>query len=268
MTPRAVAHPTGRRALRTALAACVGAVLLVTASACDPQGGTRRPHIAMFIGIDSSGSFRASGDYENALSFLAHYIYGHLHELGGLAKPRELFVGSIGGRQSDEPKAFHPIHDFTDKTVAEIEAGLREWFPPTDTMTDFNVFFQQVARVTKERNLALAPITVVMLSDGIPDAGGRPTADDPAARYRLIDLSPLEYLSRNLTVRLAYASPKVGDQWRKHVPRRRVRMWTVDAEVMRGWTTQVRPETEIGRQDHLWKWVLDNVDYRVRSVLT
>lgn len=254
---------------RGIVGACLGVGLLVLGlQACDPQGGARRPHMAMFIGIDSSGSFRASGDYENALSFLAHYIYGHLHEFGGLSKPRELFVGSIGGRQLNEPKAFHPIHDFTDKTVAEIEAGLREWFPPTDTMTDFNVFFQQVARITKERNLALAPITIMLVSDGVPDAGGRPAADDPSARYRQIDLTPLEYLSRNLTLRLAYASPKVGDQWREHVPRQRVRMWTVEAEVMRGWTTQMRPEADMAQQESFWKWVRDNVDYRVRSVST
>jgi hypothetical protein len=205
--------------------------------------------------------FGNSGYYEFSLAFLVHYLYGHLNDLGGLAVPRELFVGSIGGRSADEPKAFHPIHDFSGKTVEQIEADLRTWFPPTDTLTDFNAFFQQVARISKERNLVLAPISLVVVSDGIPDANGQ----TGASAYSTIDLSSLEYLTRNLTLRLAYASPKVGDHWRKLVPRQRVRMWTVEAEVMKGWKSQMGPDADPAQQDRLWKWVLDNVDYRVRS---
>jgi hypothetical protein len=240
----------------------LGVLLVATAlAACAPKTDSKQPRLAMFVGVDTSGSFGNSGYYEDSLAFLAHYLYGHLNDLGGLAVPRELFVGSIGGRSADEPKAFHPIHDFSGKTVEQIEADLRTWFPPTDTLTDFNAFFQQVARISKERNLVLAPISLVVVSDGIPDANGQ----TGASAYSTIDLSSLEYLTRNLTLRLAYASPKVGDHWRKLVPRQRVRMWTVEAEVMKGWKSQMGPDADPAQQDRLWKWVLDNVDYRVRS---
>jgi hypothetical protein len=42
-------------------------------------------------------------------------------------------------------------------------------------------------------------------------------------------------------------------------------MWTVEAEVMKGWKEQMAPDTDLAQQDRLWKWVRDNVDYRVRS---
>jgi len=233
--------------------------------ACNLQPSENRPRAALFIGIDASGSFHQSGRYDDALSFLAHYIYGHLNGLDGLERPRELFVGGIGGRSTGEPKSFHPIHDFEGKEIARIEADLKEWFPPTDTLTDFNAFVQQVARISKERNLILAPMTVVIVSDGIPDMGVAAPKDQPRALYAKIDLGPIEYLSKNVTLRLIYASPKVDDQWRKNVARRRVRLWAVDAEVMAGWTGQLKEGVEPAGQDRLWKWVKDNVDFRVRS---
>jgi len=39
----------------------------------------------------------------------------------------------------------------------------------------------------------------------------------------------------------------------------------VDAEVMKGWQNQIQPEVDLDHQDRFWKWVGDNVDYRVRS---
>jgi hypothetical protein len=240
----------------------VGIVIAAGAlAACAPKADTQKPRLTMFVGVDTSGSFASSGYYDDSMTFLAHYLYGHLNDLGGLAVPRELFVGSIGGRSADEPKTFHPIHDFSGKTVEQIEADLRAWFPPTDTLTDFNAFFQQVARISKERNLVLAPISLVVISDGVPDANGQ----RGEAAYTTLDLSSLDYLTRNLTLRLAYASPKVGDHWRKLVPRQRVRVWAVEAEVMKGWKEQMTPDLELAQQERLWKWVRDNVDYRVRS---
>ncbi|MEW6682967.1 MAG: hypothetical protein AB1451_08595 [Nitrospirota bacterium] len=250
--------------LRTRLCATwLMATLIVGSSlaACAPRSDSQKPRLTMFVAVDTSGSFGSSGYYDDSLTFLAHYLYGHLNGLGGLAVPRELFVGSIGGQSADEPKAFHPIHDFSGKTVEQIEADLRTWFPPTDTLTDYNAFFRQVARISKERNLVLAPISLVVISDGIPDANGQ----KGQAAYTTLDLSSLDYLTRNLTLRLAYASPKVGDYWRKLVPRQRVRMWTVEAEVMKGWKDQMAPDADLAEQERLWKWVRDNVDYRVRS---
>lgn len=256
-----------KRIDRRTLIGCLGTVILLsTLTACNlrPAEGSKT-RMTLFIGVDTSGSFHNSGYYDDSLSFLAHYIYGHLNELDGLVKPRELFVGSIGGTGMNEPKAFHPIHDFLGKDIGQIEADLREWFPGTDTLTDFNSFIQQVARISKERNLILAPITVMIISDGVPDIGPAATQVDTRELYKSIDLDPIEYLSKNLTLRLAYASPKVGDHWRKYIPRQRVRLWTVEAEVMKGWSAQVQPDADPAGQDRLWKWVKDNVDFRVRA---
>ncbi|HZC81913.1 MAG TPA: hypothetical protein VE222_09400 [Nitrospiraceae bacterium] len=247
-------------------ASLVGAaILLVVVTGCNlqsgQQSGQRKAPMTLFIGVDVSGSFKH--DYDNAMTFLAHYIYGHLHELGGLAKPQALFVGSIGGKKPGEPKSFHPIHDFEGKDIDQIATELRTWFPPSDALTDFNSFFQEVARIAKERNLILAPITLMVVTDGIPDVPGAKAGS--RALYEHIDLTPLEYLARSITIRLAYVSPKVGDQWRKNVPRQRVRLWTVDTEVMKGWKDQMQPGVDTAHQDRLWKWVQDNVDFRVRS---
>jgi hypothetical protein len=60
-------------------------------------------------------------------------------------------------------------------------------------------------------------------------------------------------------------SPKVGEHWRTHVTRQRVRLWTVDAEVMKGWKNQMQAGVDVAKQDRFWKWVQDNVDFRVRA---
>jgi len=246
-------------------AVMVASTLLVTVAGCDIQTSEqRKPHTTLFVGVDASGSFKHSGFYEDALTFLAHYIYGHLNELGGLDKPQALFVGSVGGKSRGEPKTFHPIHDFTGKSIEQIEADLRTWFTPNDAFTDFNPFFQEVARITKERNLVLAPITVMIVTDGLPDVPGLKAGSQ--AVFQQIDLNSLEYLSRNITVRLVYVNPKIAQQWRTQIPRQRVRLWTVDAEVMKGWKNQMQPSVDTAHQDRFWKWVQDNVDFRVRSV--
>lgn len=232
---------------------------------CTESGEQRKPKQTLFIGVDASGSFKNSGFYDNALSFLAHYIYGHVNELGGLDKPKAMFVASVGGKNMHEPKSFHPMHDFEGKDIAQIEAELRKWFPPTDRVTDFNPFFHEIARITKERSLVLAPINVMIITDGVPDATSSNVIAGSQALYEKIDLKPLEYLSRNVTLRLAYVSPKVGEQWRAHVPRQRVRLWTVDAEVMKGWKDQMQSGTDLSEQTKFWRWLRDNVDFRVRS---
>jgi hypothetical protein len=248
---------------RLLVAALLASLLVADASPAPAQLDGAKRRETLFVGIDTSGSFRP--EYDDAMHFLAYYLYGHLNGLGGLNQPRELFVAAIGGKEASEPKAFRPIHDFAGKDAAQIEADLRTWFVPTDGLTDFNPFFQQVARIAKERNLVLSTITVMIVSDGIPDVPTRNGKKDPTALYRKIDLAPLEFLSRNITVRLAYASPKVGDNWRRYVPRQRVRLWTTEAEVMRGWSRQLVADEAPEQQAHLWTWVRDNVDFRVRS---
>jgi len=256
-----------RRLGPAAVAIAAAAAVLIAAAApaaAWPSDEQRKPRQTLFVGVDTSGSFRHAG-YDDALTFLAYYIYGHLNEAGGLPKTRDLFVAAIGGRADQEPKAFHPVHDFEGKSVERIESDLRGWFPPTDTLTDFNSFFRQVARIVKERNLLLAPITVMIVSDGVPDTPDARIKSGSPDSYRQIDLTVLDYLSKNVTVRLTYASPTVGDHWRKLVKRQRVRLWAVEREVMLGWHAQVKPDTDPARQAKLWKWVKENVDYRVRS---
>jgi hypothetical protein len=102
-------------------------------AACAPAQGGAPPRNTLVIGIDVSGSFR--GHYDDAIDFAAHYLYGHLNGLGGLRPPTAVFVGSVGGEQVGEVKSFHPIHDFTGKSIEQIAASLREWFPQQDLVT-------------------------------------------------------------------------------------------------------------------------------------
>jgi hypothetical protein len=237
------------------------ALLLIIVTACSPPSTEKVSRLVMFVGVDVSGSFQKSGYYDDAVTFLSHYIYGHLNRLGELSGLKALFVGSIGGQGTNEAKAFHPIHDLQDKDVRQIRASLQEWFPPTDAITDFNAFFAEVADQTKDRNLTLAPICIMIITDGIPATGIR----EAKTTYEQIDLDPLEYLSRRVTIRLTYLDPIVAKRWRDNVPKRRVRVWTVPGEVMEGWKDQMQPGVELAKQDKFWKWVKDNVDFRVRA---
>ena len=237
------------------------AFFLIIVTACSPPSTEKVSRLVMFVGVDVSGSFQRSGYFDDALTFLSHYIYGHLNGLGELAGLRALFVGSIGGHSTNEPKAFHPIHDLEGKDVREIKASLLEWFPPRDTITDFNAFFAEVAAQTKDRNLTLAPICIMIITDGVPATGVR----EDKTTYEHIDLDPLEYLSRRVTVRLTYLDPIVAKRWRDNVPARRVRIWTVPGEVMDGWRAQMEPGVELAQQEKFWKWIKDNVDFRVRA---
>jgi hypothetical protein len=173
-----------------------------------------------------------------------------------------IFVGSLGGERAGEAKTFHPIQDLTDKTPEEIAADLRLWFAESDPSTDFNAFFTRVAVHVKRNNLVLSPLSVVMFSDGVPDFPGTRLRGD--SLYARVDLSPLDYLSRSVTVRLLYATPGVSQAWEEHVPRNRVRLWTQDAQVMQGWRRHYDPYAEPYAQDALWEWTRDIVDFRVR----
>jgi hypothetical protein len=244
------------------------AVALVAAAAACAGGGSDQPGrpapSTMIVGIDISGSFRNSHYYDDAIDFAALYIYAHLHSLGGLAPPTALFVSSVGGVRAGEPKPFHPINDFEGRTQEQIAADLRSWFPNEDAYTDFNAFFQRTSELVKERGLILAPLNLIILSDGVPDVppGTRLAANENP--YARLDLKPLEFLSRSVTIRLLYANPTVGEDWKRLIPRRRVRIWTQESQVMVGWRNHLKLDQPLDHQDDLWKWVRDNVDFRVR----
>ncbi|MEJ2679613.1 MAG: hypothetical protein P8174_11145 [Gemmatimonadota bacterium] len=229
-----------KRYVRLGLQLVLIRVLLLTTS-CTGNAAPVGPRSTMFIGIDVSGSFQKSGRYDDAIAFAAYYIHAHLTGAGGLVQPKNLFVGSIGGEHPGQPQAFHPIQDFQGKSVAQIDEDLRKWFPANEPLTDFNAFFKRATTETQRRNLVLTPITLVILSDGVPDLGRK--GSDPTAPYRAIDLKPLEYLARHVTVRLLYADPEVASRWEHDVPRERVRIWTADNVVMAGWREQLEAGT-------------------------
>jgi len=240
--------------------AVIALALLLTACAGE---GQRRHKEALFVGIDVSGSFYKGGHYQDALDFLAHYLHGRINGIGNLASLKGLFVGTVGGEFENEAKAFRPIHDFQEKSVKQIHADLVNWFPKSDRNTDFNTFFRQVAVIAQKRNLALTPITILILSDGLPDLPGLPKTDD---KFAAIDLEPIEFLSRKVTVRLLYASAVSSNKWETVIARKRVRMWTVDQKVMEGWRAQLMPDLPMAEQEKFWTWVRDNIDFRVRPV--
>lgn len=231
--------------------------------ACKPPENTPPPRATLVIGLDVSGSFRRTPQFDQSIEFAALYIYGHLNGIGGLRQSTAIFVGELGGESPGQAKVFHPIQDFTGKSPEQIAADLRAWFPQTDPITDFNAFFQRAAVHVRRNNLILAPLNIVLLSDGEPDFPGAGRLS-PEARYARVDLSPLEYLSRNVTVRLLYADPPIAQLWERKVPRKRVRLWTQDSQVMQGWRRHIVPGIPIERQDSLWSWVDKIVDVRVR----
>ncbi|HEX9581520.1 MAG TPA: hypothetical protein VF970_10485 [Gemmatimonadales bacterium] len=228
---------------------------------CAPSQSETPAKNTLVLGLDVSGSFRPN--YEDAINFAALYLYGHLNGLGDLRPPTALFVGSVGGESSDEVKSFHPIHDFRGKSAEQIAADLKVWFPSAERFTDFNIFFERAATLIKRQNLVLSPLNIVMLSDGMPDAPASET--DSLGPYGRLDLTPLEYLSRSVTVRLLYPTPTVAVRWERGAKRRRVRLWTLDSEVMAGWRGQLAAGQPLDAQENLWQWVQDNVNFRVRA---
>lgn len=222
------------------------------------------PRLSMFVGVDISGSFMNGGYYEDSIEFLANYLYCHINGVGGLEVPNALFVSSIGGATANEPKTFYPKQTFENKSVEEIEQTLRKLFPRSDSnpFTDYNAFFEQVAYTVRTKNLVLRPISIVMLSDGIPDVTRNGKTD-----FGSIVVRPLERLARSVTIRLLYTNAVVGKSWQTEVSRRRVKIWTQDAEVMASWDDDkiMVPNVPLADQDRFFSWIDDNVDFGVRA---
>lgn len=223
--------------------------------------------LVMFIGVDISGSFMRGRYFNDSIAFLARYIHAHLNGLGDMEVPHSLFVGSIGGVKQDEAKTLYPIEKFQDRSVEEIETELHQIFPSTrvNTYTDFNAFFSQVGDMIDQKKLLLKPISIVLLTDGDPDmgdAGGGSAAD----KFRRLSVSPLEGLSRNITVRVLYTDAVTAKNWRDEMPRKRVKVWTQDAVVMAEWRDPrtMIPGKPFPDQAKFFSWVKDNVDFNPR----
>jgi hypothetical protein len=238
-------------------------ILLAALAACSRPENAPPPRSTLVVGIDVSGSFRRTPYFNDAIDFAALYIYGHLHGVGELRQATDIFVGSLGGERPGQPKTFHPIQDLTGKTPEEIGASLRAWFPETDPITDYNGFFDRLSVHIRRQNLVLAPLNVVMFTDGLPDfpGAGRLSTEE---RFRRVDMSPLEYLSRSVSVRVLYVRPTVAQNWERLVKRQRVRIWTQDADIMGGWRRHVIPGAPLAQQDSLLSWMEKIVDFRVR----
>ena len=237
---------------------------LVLLAGCGPSA-PRKPRLSLFVGVDISQSFLDGPFYETSMDFLAHYLYAHLNGLGGAEVPNTLFVGPIGGARADEAKTFHPIQEFQDKSVEDLATQLRELFPrkTKNPTTDFNAFFEAVAQIVKSRSLILRPISVVMLTDGKPyvkEQGGK-------VDFRHLQLKPLEKLARNVTVRVFFTDAVTARSWQTEVPRRNIRLWTQDAEVMAYWKDPkiLQPGARLETQDKFLAWLKDNVDFGVRA---
>ena len=216
-----------------------------------------------FVGVDISGSFMGSAYFKDSIRFLSHYIYAHLKGSGGLSVPGNLFVGSIGGAKANEPKTFYPIQTFQHRNIKEIERKLIQIFPrrQANQFTDYNAFFKQISVFVRNKKLVLKPITIVMLTDGIPDAPKKNGKHD----YRSIKLKSLETLARDITLRVLYTSAVVGMNWQTKVPRQRVKIWTQDANVMRDWKDRhtLLPGKPFDQQTRFFSWMKDNVDFNV-----
>ena len=241
-------------------------VLVLCLTSCIPEDffTEPQPRLIMFVGVDISGSFLKGKYFDDSLHFLAHYLYAHLKGLHDLEVPKELFVGSIGGSNVGEAKTLFPIQTFEYLTIPEIHAKLKEIFPKNkvNEFTDFNAFFDHISQTVTNRKLILRPLAIVLLSDGIPDV---PEATRDEA-LKTIVLKPLENLSRNIVVRLLYTDAQTGDQWTRLVPRRRVKVLTQDAVVMKGWRDPsiMIPGNDFEDQDRFFDWVTDQVDFPVR----
>jgi hypothetical protein len=222
------------------------------------------PRLVLFIGVDISGSFMHGKYFDDSLEFLARYIHAHLNGLGGLEVPHSLFVGSIGGATKDEAKTLYPIEMFQDRTVEQIDAQLHQIFPTNrvNKFTDFNAFFAQVGEMIDMKKLLLKPISIVLLTDGDPDLGGSATATS----FHDLSMSPLEGLSRNITVRVLYTDAVIAKSWRDEVPRKRIKVWTQDAVVMAEWKDPktLLPGKGPEEQEKFFAWVRDNVDFQPR----
>ena len=240
---------------------------LILFSSCDwlSSGQPAQPRLSLFVGVDISGSFMNSGYFDDSLAFMSYYIYAHLNGLDGLEVPNVLFVGSIGGATENEAKTFYPIQTFQNKSVEEIHAKLVEIFPKDvkNPFTDYNAFMEQIATTVRNRNLVLRPISIVMLSDGVPDL-----ESEGKSNFKSVELDPLENLARSVTLRLLYTNAVVGKNWQTEVPRRRVKVWTQDAKVMESWKDPaiLVPDTPIAEQHVFFDWIKDNVDFGVRAM--
>lgn len=215
----------------------------------------------LFIGVDVSGSFTKTKMFKDGMKFLGVYIHHHLENKGPLSRPVDLYVGGIGGNIKEDPQDFFPIHDFLGLSPLKIEEKLlKEFSKQRDNLTDFNTFFERTKSIVKQKNLVFSPLDILLVTDGIPEIAGK-SKKAIKQGYSKINLKPIEYLTRNVSIRILYAGARVGSHWRNYVPTTRIKVWTVEPRVMYGWKTQQGRNGTKG----LLNWIRDNIDLKIKS---
>jgi hypothetical protein len=56
----------------------------------------------------------------------------------------------------------------------------------------------------------------------------------------------------------------VAQNWERLVPHKRVRIWTQDSDIMKGWRRHELSGVPLEQQDSLLSWMDKIVDFRVR----
>ena len=105
-----------------------GAIIVTILGACAPVENPRRARSTLVLGIDVSGSFEATGNYNDAIEFASHYLYGHLGGLGELATPSAGFVGSVGGENPSGTETVPPVPAVQGQSPGGVATVLRGHF--------------------------------------------------------------------------------------------------------------------------------------------
>ena len=176
---------------------------------------------------------------------------------GGLPTPTASLWAPSAARARSGPLLFCPINDFQGLSSDQVAANNYPDLVPAHRRVD------RLQRVLRPGGATGQGTWADPRAAECGGALGRPRDLPPGctsrkrAPYQRIDLQPLEYLSRSVTVPLLYASPTVGDEWKRQVKRKRVRMWTEEAQVMTGWHAQFKSGLAIDQQTDFLKWVSD-----------
>src|SRR5262249_52914476 len=100
---------------------------------------------------------------------------------------------------------------------------------------------------------------------GVPDAATSGiTAGGPAV-FQKKKLKTLGDLFPHVTPLPAYLSSQVGGHWGRPGPRERGRLWAGGGGGIKNWKEKKKPNHGVAQQERFWKWLQDNVDFRVRS---
>jgi len=190
-------------------------VLALGVIACSPSEKATTPRSTLVIGLDISGSFRRNPSFNGAIEFAALYIYGHLNGVGGLQPNTAIFVGELGGERPGQAKVFHPIQISRAKRPRRLRRTCARGSPRRpDHRLQRVLPARRLAREAQQPGPIAAQRRALLGRRADFPGAGRISLDD---RYKRVDMSALEFLSRNVTVRLLYADPPIAQLWERRV---------------------------------------------------